>query len=142
MNTQRLFFIREEFDLKQTDMASILNVNRVNISNWENGKEIIPLDKLIAYSDYFNVSIDYLLSLTNKKNEFKKNPLNKEIVGNNIKQVRLNNNLTQKDLANLLNTTQSTISDYENGVNLILTSFAYQICVKYNISMDWLCGRK
>ena len=34
------------------------------------------------------------------------------------------------------------ISDYENGVTLILTSFAIQICNKYNISLDWLCGRK
>lgn len=46
------------------------------------------------------------------------------------------------DLAKSLNTTQSTIWAYETGRTLILTAFAYQICVKYNVSMDWLCGRK
>ena len=50
-------------------------------------------------------------------------------------------NITQTDLANYLNTTHSTISAYESGKTMLLTSFAYQICNKYNISLDWLCGR-
>ena len=43
MNLERLFLLREENELRQQDIAEILNVNRVNISNWEKGKEIIPL---------------------------------------------------------------------------------------------------
>ena len=39
------------------------------------------------------------------------------------------------EIANLLNTTHSTISAYENGKTLILTSFLYQICKTYNISV-------
>lgn len=142
MNLERLFFLREEKDLRQLDVANILKVNRVNISNWEKGKEIIPLDKLNIYANYFNTSLDYILKFTNKKisNTYVET-LDKKIVGQRLKEIRKDNNLTQKELADILNTTQSTISDYENGVNLILTSFAYQVCLRYNISMDWLCGR-
>lgn len=43
-------------------MGSILKVSRVAISNWESGKEIIFLNKLNIYSNYFNISFDYLLS--------------------------------------------------------------------------------
>lgn len=142
MNFERLFFLREEQDLFQNDMANILNVKQVNISNWENGKEIIPLTKLNIYANYFNVSLDYIMKLSDKKiPSINRNTLDKILIGKNIKIIRMQNNLSQQDLANVLNTTKSTIWAYETGKTLILTAFAYQICVKYNISMDWLCGR-
>ena len=143
MNFERLLFLREEKDLRQIDIANILKVNRVNISNWEHGKEIIPIDKLNIYANYFNTSMDYILKINDNRKKITDNStLDKSVIGKRLKEIRTINKITQKDLAKILNTTQSTISDYENGVNLILTSFAYQICVKYNISMDWLCGRK
>lgn len=143
MNLERLFLLREENELRQQDIAEILNVNRVNISNWEKGKEIIPLKKLNIYANYFKVSLDYLVKLTNNKDSVSNHKIiNKKLIGQRLKEVRKNNKLTQKELADILNTTQSTISDYEKGNNLILTSFAYQVCLRYNVSMDWLCGRK
>lgn len=142
MDFERLFFLREEQELYQTDMANILNVKQVNISNWENGKEIIPLTKLNIYANYFNVSLDYIMKLSDKKiPSINRNTLDKILIGKNIKIIRMQNNLSQQDLANVLNTTKSTIWAYEAGKTLILTAFAYQICVKYNVSMDWLCGR-
>ena len=36
---------------------------------------------------------------------------------------------------------EPTISAYESGKTTILTAFAYEICKRYNISMDYLCGR-
>ncbi len=142
MNFERLFFLREEQDLFQNDIANILNVKQVNISNWENGKEIIPLTKLNMYANYFNVSFDYIMKLSDKKiPSINRNTLDKILIGKNIKIIRMQNNLSQQDLANVLNTTKSTIWAYEAGKTLILTAFAYQICVKYNVSMDWLCGR-
>ena len=41
----------------------------------------------------------------------------------------------------MLNTTHSTISAYESGKTKLLTIFAIEIVKKYNISLDWLCGR-
>ena len=49
--------------------------------------------------------------------------------------------LTQEELAKDLNTTHSTISAYESGKTLILTSFVYEIAIKYKLSLDWLCGK-
>ena len=61
---------------------------------------------------------------------------------NRLLEVRNSNNITQRDLADFLNTTSSTICAYEKGKTMILTAFAYQIAKEYNVSMDWLCGRK
>lgn len=65
MNFERLFFLREEKDLTQEDMGKILSVSRVAISQWETGKEVILLEKFNIYSNYFNVSLDYILQISN-----------------------------------------------------------------------------
>jgi DNA-binding XRE family transcriptional regulator len=78
-----------------------------------------------------------LIKLINKMNIKKEI---KEFFKRATKNDRKKNNLTQKELAIFLNTTPSTICAYEKGKTLILTSFAYQICKKYNISMDYICG--
>lgn len=142
MNLERLLYLREDKDLRQIDLANILNINRVNISNWENNREIIPLEKLNIYANYFNTSFDYIFKFTNNKvSQINNIELDKVEVGKRLKKVRKDNNVTQKELANILNTTQSTISAYESGKVLILTSFVYQICKTYNVSADYLCGR-
>ena len=64
------------------------------------------------------------------------------MIAERLKDIRIENDLSQKDLATLLNTSQSTISAYEAGKTIILTAFALEIVKKYNISLDWLCGRK
>ena len=134
--------IRENNELSQKAVADILNVSQPTYSRWEKEIEIIPLNKLILFAKYFNVSLDYLcnLSLIKKENKNYNYIVNKELSSNNIINFRKKNNLTQKELAIFLNTTPSTICEYEKGKTLILTSFAYQICKKYNISMDYICG--
>lgn len=130
MNFERFFFLREEKDLTQEDMGKILNVSRVAISQWETGKERIPLEKLNAYSNYFNVSLDYILQISNVK-EYKivNKSIDPKIVGKRLLYTRHKFDITQEKLANDL-TTHSTISAYESGKTLILTSFAYEIVTK------------
>ena len=142
MDFSRLLSLREDNDLIQVEMGKIIGVKRYSISNWENGREIIPLKYLNIYANYFHVSMDYLLRFSNDKNNNRNNiELDKKIIGNRLKDIRIKHNLTQRELAKILNTTHSTIGGYENGKNLILTTFAYQICIEFNISMDYLCGR-
>ncbi len=143
MDTERLFFLREEHDLTQEDVGKIVGTKKFSICNWESSKEIIPLVKLNEYANYFNVSMDYILKLDNCKT--KKDccniSLDKNLIGKNIRKFRKSNNLTQRQLADILNTTHSVIWAYETGKTMILTAFAYQICKKFGLSMDWLCGR-
>lgn len=138
----KLLDLREEDELTQKELSNIFKVDRSIIAKWELGLTTIPLKQLNKYSNYFNVSIDYLTGLSNKKRKKIINTgLDKKIIGRNIKIVRLDNNLTLRSLAKELNTTSSTISAYETGKTLILTAFAYQICKKYKVSMDWLLGK-
>lgn len=142
MNFERLYFLREDNDLTQEQLSKILNVSRVAISQWESNKEIIPLSKLNMYSNYFNVSLDYIVGLSDEKQTNNLNiGLDKKLIGTRLQEFRNKFNITQEQLANELNTSHSTISAYESGKTLILTGFAYTIAKKYNISLDWLCGK-
>ena len=142
MNLERLIILREKSDLFQKDVAKILNVSQQTYSTWEVGTKIIPLKHLNKLANYFNVSLDYLTGLSDKKEKVIINKeLDKIAIGQNLKLIRKENNLTLRSLAKELNTTSSTISAYETGKTLILTAFAYQICKKYKISIDWLLGK-
>lgn len=60
---ERLRDIREDRDLKQTDLANILQTNQQQISRWETGEQMMGVDKYIKLAIYYNVSVDYLLGL-------------------------------------------------------------------------------
>lgn len=57
--------LREDNDIKQRQIAEILNVSQNTYSQYETG--VIPLtaETLIKLADYYNVSVDYLLDRTN-----------------------------------------------------------------------------
>ena len=144
MNNNKLFDLRDYNDLYQREIAREISISRRTYSSWETSTRIIPLKHLNALSNYYDVSMDYIMGLSKIKTNSKiKNieVLSKIKIGKRIKQIRENNNLTLRDLACELNTTSSTISAYETGKTLIITAFAYQICVKYKVSLDWLCGK-
>lgn len=145
MNEKRLFDLREYKDLSQIKLADYLGITQQTYSLWEKGTKIIPLKHLNSLSNFYEISMDYIVGLKDEKNNsgiIKLTELNKNEIGSRIKKIREDNNLTLRDLAKELNTTSSTISAYETGKTLILTAFAYQICIKYNVSLDWLCGKR
>ena len=141
MNLDRLVSLREDADLLQNDMGSILEVTQSNYSRWETGKEIIPLRKLNMLCNYFNVSADYILGLSKENKSTRKIELDPAEIGKRIRKVRNDSKVTQTELAELLNTSQSTVSAYESGKTLVLTAFAIEICKKYKVSLDYLMGR-
>ena len=85
--------------------------------------------------------MDYVIGIFQNSKCNKKYEFNNKIIGDRLKSFR-KKGITQVELAEFLNTTQSTISAYENGKTTLLTAFAIQIVNKYKISLDWLCGRK
>ena len=139
---ERLRDIREDHDLTQKEMADILNVKRPAYSLWELGINIMPLKYLVKFADYFDYSLDYVLGLTNNKNkELNNKDLNLNDIANNIKQLRIKHNLSQHDLANILGVTQACIVRYEKAKIEISTSNLYKLSKKFNISMNYLCGK-
>ena len=133
--------LREEKNLSQKDIAYILGISRGLYSQYEIADKIIPLNHLEKLSNYFNLPINYLLGLDNDKQKQNLKEINNNLFSIRLKEFRKENKLTQEKLAKELNTSHSVISAYEKNKTLILTSFLYTICKKYNISADYLLGK-
>ena len=143
ITSHRIRDIREDNDLNQERMAKILNVNRSTYSLWELGINSIPLKSLIDYANYFHLNIDYILRLTNNKVIKKKDIIfNNEIVGNNIKRIRKEHNLSQENIAKLLRVTQPAINKYEKGKSTIPVDNLYILSKEFNISIDEIIEEK
>jgi len=137
-----LKYIRQRNDLCQFEVAKILGVAKSTYCDWEGGKNTIPLKRLIDFCDYFNVSIDYALGLSNGKYyDNMKSGINRNIHAKRLKDIRRDNNYTQSELAKVLKTDNGVISRYENGINLIQTAFLINYAKLFNISCDYILGR-
>lgn len=58
---ERIYKLRTEKNLSQGDLAERLEVSRQSISKWENNNAIPDLEKMIALSEIFEVSLDELV---------------------------------------------------------------------------------
>lgn len=56
--------LREDRDITQKQIAQVLHCSQQVYSNYELGQRDIPTDVLIKLAEYYNVSTDYLLGLT------------------------------------------------------------------------------
>ena len=63
MLLKRIKELRIDNDLKQSEMAGILNCSQQVYSNYELGQQDIPTDILIKLAKYYGVSTDYILGL-------------------------------------------------------------------------------
>ena len=61
---KRLLDLREEKQLNQVTVASLLHVHQTTYSDYETGKIDIPVEALIRLADYYGTSLDYLVGRT------------------------------------------------------------------------------
>ena len=141
MYSNHLDNLRNELNLTKKELANILGVSNSMYARWEKNTDSIPTRRLIQIANYFNVNIDYILNLTNNKIAIKSNTINYDLIAKRTRELRIDLNMTLREIATFLNTTSSTWSAYETGKTVILSSFLTQICKKYKYSADWVLGR-
>ena len=64
MFESNLKYCREELEMTQTELGYIFGVSKGTVSNWENGYSVIPLKKLIKFSNYSGYSLDFICAFT------------------------------------------------------------------------------
>ena len=76
MQFKRIKDLREDNDLLQKDIAGILGISQQYYSEYEKGNRTITLSHLITLAKYYDVSLDYLVCLSNDDSNInKKNKL-------------------------------------------------------------------
>lgn len=61
---QRIRDLREDADLNQTQVAKMLKTNQATYSQYERGMRAFPIHHLIQLAQFYKVSLDYLVGLT------------------------------------------------------------------------------
>ena len=64
----------------------------------------------------------------------------REPIGDRIKQLRFQKQLTQQDLADVTGVSRMTIGAYERGTASPSLDFLSKVSERYNVTLDWLCG--
>ena len=65
--TKRLYELRTDRDLKQEDLARVLKTTKQTYGKYENGKLNLKIEDLITLCQFYNVSADYVIGLTNEQ---------------------------------------------------------------------------
>jgi len=139
---ERMKDIRTYFDNTQNELADYLKVSRSTYAGWENGIDAIPLLKLNEFCNYYGISLDYICGLSNtKKYEIINDKVDKEILGNNLRKIRIKHNDNQAKISEIMKVDQSNYSKYELGKILIHTYPLIEFAKYYNVSIDYLCGK-
>ena len=134
--------IRNELELSQEDIAKVLNVKRGTYASWECRSDVIPTRQIYKLAEYFKLSIDYLLEISNQGHMvYHGSDINLSDVGNNIYNIRKRNNLSQKSFAESIGINQSTLWAYEKGKTLITLSSLISLAKVYNVTIDSILNR-
>ena len=95
--SQKILLQRKKKGISQEDLANALNVSRQAVSKWESSQSVPDMDKIVAFSSYFNITTDYLLkdeieTIDGADNYSSKNVdmqmLNKELSENDFQNIR------------------------------------------------------
>jgi transcriptional regulator with XRE-family HTH domain len=63
---QRIRALRDSIGVPQTKLADLSGSTQSSINRYENGQSTPPLELLLWYADYFDVSLDYIFGRTDK----------------------------------------------------------------------------
>ncbi len=69
---QRIRDLREDKDLTQREVGTAINVPQRTYAYYESGERMVPPQVLIALAQYYGVSVDYLLGLTDQRKPYPK----------------------------------------------------------------------
>ena len=67
MKFQRIQDLRTDADMSQKQLSEILHISQRSYSHYETGSCNIPVEMLIRLANYYDISVDYLVGRTDKK---------------------------------------------------------------------------
>lgn len=127
-------------NLSQQEIADILGYTSQTISNFERDKAFPDLSIWSKYAETLNVDLSSFIMAKEAKinNLCSSLKFDKDKFAKNLKYLRKKNNLTQKDLAKLIQVNNKTIMSYENGKSFPSLSSFIKLCNLYKLKADEL----
>lgn len=138
----RIKEIRKDKDITQEHIANYLNIKSKTYSKYETNVNIPSLEVIYNISKLFELNIDYVVGLTDKRIKTNYNDYDKKLIANNLRALRDSKKLSRQQLAIKLGITQSCIHRYENALSNPSLPIAYKYTKIFNISFYDLCTKQ
>lgn len=142
---EKLKVLRKKKGLTQQEVADLVHVDRIRITNWENGKREPNFENLSMLACIFDVSIDFLLSEyleISKEAYLKLKEEKKNLFSVRLKELRLKKGLTQTELGEKVGVKQNTFTNWENGKREPSFENLVKLADLLEVSLDSLFGRE
>ncbi len=116
--------------IQSKELAKKIDVSKTQISRYETDRSTPPIQKLIEIKIALNLNLNELNHINNNKK------ISGKTLGEKIKNIRLENNLTQDEFAKLFNLNLANISTYENDISRPTIYTLIKISNKYKIPIE------
>lgn len=130
---------RKKLGLSQEELAEKLNISQKSISKYELGNRKPQYKVLVRMAEYFGVTTDYLLGVTDSTENEPESSVTRKF-GNRLRELRVSEGITQFQMAVILDTSKSNISKYEAGTVEPGMEKINEIARFFKVTTDYLFG--
>ena len=144
--SNRLKKLRREKELTQDDLAKVLNTNQSQYGKYENGKTNLSLENAQILSEYFGVTLSYLLGLdddsgTDGSRKMKLSKLDPfEKTPNRIGELINSSDKSLKQISQEININYETLSAYKRQLRRTKKENAKILAEYFGVSIPYLLG--
>lgn len=125
---------RKILGLTLEDVGNYIGVNKATVQRYESGNINIKCDIAIKLSEILRTTPSYIMGWDEPELIPQQKKHNEEIALK-LKQARINANMTQRMVADMLGMTYQAISNYERGKTKVECYILIKLCKIYNISI-------
>ena len=135
----RIKELRTEIKMSQKEFAKIFGIAQNTLSQYETGKREPDTGLLLKMSNYFCVTIDYLLGNSNIRNS-ETNLDNQKTLLPRLKQLRTEKGVSQQTIADYLGITRQSYTNYELGNREADYVTLTKLANYFETTVDYLIG--
>ena len=118
--------------------ANMLEIDYHAVSNWLDAKNLPRFPSLLALSDFFKVSIDFLLGLTEDDRISRSSK--KVSFSTRLNALMTENHITKYALAKKINVGQPTVSRWFLNETIPETTTLIKLSEYFGVSVEYLLG--
>lgn len=133
--------LRVEHRRTISEMARYLNIGVSPYKRYEANIKPMKIQELNALSNYFKVSLNTLLGLSDNLTEYGSYDLDYKYLRFSLRYIRKINRVTQKQLAKDLKVSAPTVANFEKHPETLKADYLRAFALRFSISVDYICGK-
>ncbi|HFZ7051808.1 TPA: helix-turn-helix domain-containing protein [Streptococcus agalactiae] len=138
---QKLREERKKRGYTQDEMSKLLAIGQSAYAKWENGRTEPTLDNIIKLANILDVTVDYLLGRSdNFSNTIVLSKNNMKSFSKRLKELRLEKNQTQQEVADELGVNRVNVTRWEKGNTEPSFSKLIELSKLLNTTPNYLLG--